>query len=49
MLTLEKIQPENDLFERMFSQFTVELASCRSNEILKDQEYLKTTGTISIL
>ncbi|WP_241243634.1 hypothetical protein [Caldicellulosiruptor changbaiensis] len=49
MIALEKIQTANDVFEKLFSQFTVELVSCRSNEILKDQKYMKTTGKIDIL
>lgn len=48
MITIEKTQT-NDVFEKVFSQLTVELVSYRSNEILKDQEYLKTTGEIDIL
>lgn len=48
MITIEKTQT-NDVFEKVFSQLTVDLVSYRSNEILKDQEYLKTTGQIEIL
>ena len=48
MITIEKTQT-NDVFEKVFSQLTVDLVSYRSNEILKDQEYLKTTGQIDIL
>lgn len=48
MITIEKAQM-NDVFEKVFTQLTVELVSYRSNEILKDQEYLKTTGKIVIL
>lgn len=48
MITIEKAQT-NDVFEKVFSQLTVDLVSYRSNEILKDPEYLKTTGKIDIL
>jgi len=48
MTTIEKTQM-NDVFEKVFRQLTVELVSYRSKEILKDQEYLKTTGEIDIL
>lgn len=48
MITIEKTQT-NDVFEKVFSQLTVDLVSYRSNEILKDQDYLKTTGKIDIL
>lgn len=48
MITIEKTQT-NDVFEKVFSQLTVDLVSYRSNEILKDQDYLKATGKIDIL
>ncbi|WAM36475.1 DUF6809 family protein [Caldicellulosiruptor acetigenus] len=48
MITIEKAQT-NDVFERVFSQLTMELVSYRSNEILKDPEYLKITEKIEIL
>ncbi|ADQ39662.1 hypothetical protein Calkr_0085 [Caldicellulosiruptor acetigenus I77R1B] len=48
MITIEREQT-NDVFERVFSQLTVELVSYRSNEILKDQECLKTKGMIESL
>ncbi|ADQ40200.1 hypothetical protein Calkr_0661 [Caldicellulosiruptor acetigenus I77R1B] len=48
MITIEKVHT-NDVFERVFSQLKMELVSYRSNEILKDQECLKTKGMIEIL
>ncbi len=49
MIQIEKAQANDNALEKLFSQFTVDLVSLKSNEILKDQEYLKTSGKISVL